>query len=476
MASLRLSWFLIACTAVAHFASSGCSVDAKRNRGRRCDGTCECYKGFCLEAVGNAQDGGDADGASAKDGGSMDAGDAPRPCDEEGAVELCYDGDPRTVGKGLCTAGTRTCTQGRWSTCEGQHLPTEEICNNEDDDCDAVIDEDVPTEDCVANQKLGACAEGIGICRAGEVKCVSIVEPEPEMCGSMYESQDLDCDGVEGAQDPDLAVPCYESDDKGCEPDGAGGFTCRGECRAGIKRCDGACEGAVYARDEEETPEPADGGLPEIRDEDCDGKFDEGFECAPGEYACYTGPASTRGEGACMSGTRSCGDAGLGPCEGEVTPTAETCANEDSDDDCNGFKDDIPHRNEPCFLGSATPCHVKATLKCDPNSSSEELVCTPAPGEPEACDGVDNDCDTRTDEGSLCGSNQRACCNGTCVDTQYNDQHCGGCGNVCGPGLSCCLGQCVNLQSNNKHCGRCNAACKLLGLVQTACRSGKCSL
>jgi hypothetical protein len=58
---------------------------------------------------------------------------------------------------------------------------------------------------------------------------------------------------------------------------------------------------------------------------------------------CYTGPAETRGKGACKDGTPACDAEGnpTGACEGEVLPSAEVCSGEAVvDEDCDGAADE----------------------------------------------------------------------------------------------------------------------------------------
>jgi hypothetical protein len=54
----------------------------------------------------------------------------------------CYDGPARTRREGNCTDGKQTCTSGKWSLCQGQVKPANEICGNQqDDNCDGQTDE-----------------------------------------------------------------------------------------------------------------------------------------------------------------------------------------------------------------------------------------------------------------------------------------------------------------------------------------------
>lgn len=56
--------------------------------------------------------------------------------------EPCYDGKPETKDKGYCTSGIRSCVNGKWELCKWQILPSQELCDNKDNDCDGQVDED----------------------------------------------------------------------------------------------------------------------------------------------------------------------------------------------------------------------------------------------------------------------------------------------------------------------------------------------
>ncbi|WP_437512576.1 MXAN_6577-like cysteine-rich protein [Sorangium sp. So ce1099] len=76
-------------------------------------------------------------------------------------------------------------------------------------------------------------------------------------------------------------------------------------------------------------------------------------------------------------------------------------------------------------------------------------------------------------------------CDGVCVDTRTDPDHCGKCGEQCDPGRACagslcqrtclegftdCAGSCVDISVDPMHCGGCNSACDL----GRPCEEGSC--
>lgn len=145
----------------------------------------------------------------------------------EGSVELCYGGPAGTEGVGVCGGGTKTCSEGVWGECQGQILPTGEVCDLKDNDCDGDTDEDaegtgVPCD----TGLLGECAPGTTYCKEGVagIACVKNQAPMEETC----DGHDNNCDGAndnlefEGCQ---MVIP---GSDKMC----AGSFKCAGSLPA----------------------------------------------------------------------------------------------------------------------------------------------------------------------------------------------------------------------------------------------------
>jgi hypothetical protein len=102
-----------------------------------------------------------------------------------------------------------------------------------------------------------------------------------------------------------------------------------------------------------------DGGLGSGNgvDDDCDGQVDEICRCTTDRMApCFPGPSDRRNVGACHDGTMICTELGIwGTCAGAIAPSAERC--DGVDNDCNGRVDD---GLEGCATSTACPAYGSA--------------------------------------------------------------------------------------------------------------------
>jgi len=109
-------------------------------------------------------------------------------------VKVCFDGEQKDSGSnvGECRSGKQTCSSNAWGACAGCTGPSAEICDNRDNDCDAQVDESLSRSCSVARK--GICAAGTESCSAGTWS--GCPAPQQEIC---LNGKDEDCDGADSA-------------------------------------------------------------------------------------------------------------------------------------------------------------------------------------------------------------------------------------------------------------------------------------
>lgn len=126
-------------------------------------------------------------------------------------------------------------------------------------------------------------------------------------------------------------------------------------------------------------------------------------------------------------------------------------------------------------------------------------VCVDPRSDPDHCGACDNACTSSEacecypPDACMLGTCVTDCtdgmtlCDRSCVDTDFNVDHCGECGNACEEGMHCghqvctaetcapgqvyCFGRCADLNSDMFNCGECGIVCDI---DTQYCQEGRC--
>jgi hypothetical protein len=190
-----------------------------------------------------------------------------------------------------------------------------------------------------------------------------------------------------------------------------------GVCQGAEPRCEGeggwgACDAELYGPQFVEVEDPdLDADVCDGLDNDCDGQTDEGCDCVDGDMQ-----VCGSNIGACMLGVQVCEGGRFGVCMDQVPPAVEVCDGQDND--CDSATDEGIAEPD-CALQRGVCAGAKKVC----GGAEGFLTCTaqeygPAYEEEESsCDRRDNDCDGLVDEGcecvdgdtQRCGSDEGAC-------------------------------------------------------------------
>ena len=307
-----------------------------------------------------------------------------------------------------------------------------EVCNDLDDDCDTLVDEDFPLKGTICDDgELGICLdEGTYICNASEDGVECYIDPagttDPDDFEEVCNGLDDDCDGEIDEAPLDcsgcIGFEICDGKDNDCDGDIDEGITriCGtnvGICVEGTQDC---VELTVEAPSGTWTdcggtyvgPDPL-GEQCNNLDDDCNGAIDGLIE----ECTVMPDPPGNPDVGICHPGIRVCPAVGLwGDCLDEVVP--------EDDDPCDGLNNDCDGEVDEDFVPEdcSTDCGTGSTECVDGviECSSDAVPI------PEACNGIDDDCDTIVD-------------NGPPFTNEPADYDCYD-GGLCLPGTLTCLG------------------------------------
>ena len=414
------------CISVCHQADpaegAGGALEACDGRDNDCDGLVD-------EGCDADRDGHCAPGVPV--GPGSDCHERPADCDDgddaikPGARELCDGVDnncdgrvdeadsldlPPACGKatGACALSVQRCDGGTWvAECGAREYGDdwdgafEERCDDGvDNDCNGRIDQRDPNCECQPGDAARACSVDLGLCGAGTQECVPVggddgggAEGEGEgeaggawvwgACSGVTRAEEV-CDGLDNDCDGAVDESLVAAEADAVCPDAG---ICAGRptiCLGGAWRCDAP---VGFAREEQ---------LCDGVDEDCDGDVDEDLSPPAGLDVCPVDGVC--GEGAAVP--RCNGGLGRWRCEYPAQGyEAEERSCDQADNDCDGLVDE----GCPCSDGERLPCGTDVGA-CQPGTQECDggvwgaCVGGVRPAQ-ETCDGEDNDCDGKTDEG-----------------------------------------------------------------------------
>ncbi len=341
-----------------------------------------------------------------------------------GATDEGYVASATACGQGACArVGLSLCVRGALvdSCSAGSAGTSDTTCDGVDDDCNGQPDD--------GYVRL-ATSCGAGFCAStGETSCTngvvnnSCVAGQPSAGGEVCDGIDNDCDGLVDSADPSMQVVACEKQSGVC----AGLNKAPSMCVGGQWQ---ACTDGFYTAQRLETYRTNDtcDGL----DNDCNGVPDD--DHVPSATTCGKGICTRGGSTSCSNGVivDSC-------VAGPAAPGGEVC--DGLDNDCDGLTDGAD--SSIALVKCEKQAGVCSGLDKAPNlcvggqwqdcpNAFYSAALFPNFATSDTCDGLDNDCDSVTDENHV--PTTTSCGLGTCARTGQSVCQAGNIVNTCAAG------------------------------------------
>lgn len=318
----------------------------------------------------------------------------------EGQMQTCE----VTNDLGTCYGFSHCDPESGWMDCSAR-VPSPEVCDGLDNDCNGSIDEGLPESmDCQKEGEGGAVCSGKAFCYGAQGWVCTAPEPSEEVC----DYKDNDCNGI-------VDDPFTDDDGKYTGVDNCG--SCNVTCAVGFPNatttCDATRQPPLCVVDQ------CSAGYYKLND----------FQCVP-TFSQLCESCST--DDNCLSDGARCVELSDG------RYCSKSCA---VDSDCPAGYGCINHEGEDLCIPLTNSCTCDGVNTLLSRSCAASWPTTPLPGEAvitcfgiqncttqgwsdcllpvDVCDGTDNDCNGVVDDAWM-------------VDGKYTtDENCGDCGNNC---------------------------------------------